>query len=395
VPERSSERSPQPSLDALASRFHDRLKAIKGRIALQDAEWYPWHTLSAMQLLDRELGVDLDALKKMIGGNSMNAPVLDLGCGDGDVAFFLESLGSHQGAVRVDAVDHPPTNHNRMLGVRALQRELGSQISLHATDMDSRPNLPGSNYGLAIMLGVLYHLKNPYLTLETLARSSRRLYMSTRIASLTPDRKLNFGALPMAYLVDDRELNNDPTNFWIFSEEGLKRIVRRSGWNILKYTTVGGSVSTADPVTPQGDVRAFLLAESRLAIPAQGFHLDRGWHELEYGAARWTERRFSARIEVRASLAPATLRFLFHLPEALVKRRPHTRLWASVNGSPLPPADFATPGEHEYSATILSLPAGVAVIDFELDAATGPTDADLRELGVMVYFTGEPAIRFV
>jgi tRNA (mo5U34)-methyltransferase len=181
------------SLDALASAFHDRLKAIKDRTALEGAQWYPWRSLSSIQMLDRELGVDLGALRKMIGSN----PVLDLGCGDGDVAFFLESL-----AVRVDAVDHPPTNYNRMEGVRTLKRALGSQIGITAVDMDSRPNLPGSDYGLAIMLGVLYHLKNPYLALETLAKNSRHLYMSTRIASLTPDRKLNFGALPMAYLVD-------------------------------------------------------------------------------------------------------------------------------------------------------------------------------------------------
>ncbi len=381
------------SLDALASRFHDHLKSVKNRTPLEGAEWYPWRSLSAMQMLDRELGLDLDALLTMIRQNSIKAPVLDLGCGDGDVAFFLESLGA-----RVDAVDHPPTNYNRMEGVRTLKRALGSQIGIHAVDLDSRPSLPGSNYGLAIMLGVLYHLKNPYLALETLARNSRHLYLSTRIASLTPDRTLNFGALPMAYLVDDRELNNDPTNFWIFSEAGLKRIVRRSGWNILKYSTLGRSASTADPVTSQGDVRAYLLAESRLAGPAQAFHLEHGWHELEHGAARWTERRFSARLDIPARLEPATLRFLFHLPEALMERRPHTRLRASVNGSPLPPAEFSTPGEHEYSAALPSVPAGVAVIEFELyfdqdAAAVGPTDSDQRELGVMVYFTGEPAIR--
>jgi len=383
---------PPPSLDALASRFHDRLQSVKSRTSLEGAEWYPWRSLSAMQMLDRELGVDLDALLTMIGPN----PVLDLGCGDGDVAFFLESLGLNERAARVDAVDHPPTNYNRMEGVKALKRALGSHIAIHAVDIDSRPNLLGSNYGLAIMLGVLYHLKNPYLALETLARNSRHLYLSTRIASLTPDRALNFGALPMAYLVDDRELNDDPTNFWIFSEAGLKRIVRRSGWNILKYTTLGGSASTADPVTSQGDVRALLLAESRFANPS-GVVLERGWHELEHGTARWTERRFSARLDIPATLAPATLRFLFHLPEALMERRPHTRLRASVNGSPLPPAEFSTPGEHEYSATLPSVPAGVAVIEFELnfdqEAATDPTDSDQRELGVMVYFTGEPAIR--
>src|SRR5579863_560709 len=376
------------SLDALASRFHDHLKSVKNKTALEGLQWYPWRSLAAIQMLDRELGVDLDALQKMIGANSIKPPVLDLGCGDGDVAFFLESLGAN-----VDAVDHPPTNYNRMEGVRALKRALGSHIGIHPVDMDSRPNLPGSSYGLAIMLGVLYHLKNPYLALETLARNSRHLYLSTRIASLTPDRAVNFGALPMAYLVDDRELNNDPTNFWIFSEVGLKRIVRRSGWNILKYSTLGVSASTADPVTTQGDVRAYLLAESRLVGPAHAFHLERGWHELEHGTARWTERRFSARLDVPSALAPATLRLLFHLPEALMARRPRTRLQASVNGSHLPPAEFSTPGEHEYTAALPSVPAGVAEIEFELDTAVGPTDADQRKLGVMVYFTGESAIR--
>jgi tRNA (mo5U34)-methyltransferase len=372
------------SLDALASAFHDRLKACKDRTPLEGAQWYPWRSLSAIQMLERELGVDLEALRKMIGPN----PVLDLGCGDGDVAFFLESLGH-----KVDAIDHPPTNYNRMLGVRTLKNALESHVGIHAVDMDIRPNLPGSDYGLAIVLGVLYHLKNPYLALETLARNARHLYMSTRIASLTPDRKLNFGGLPMAYLVDDRELNDDPTNFWIFSEEALKRIVRRSGWNILKYSTFGRSASTADPVTSQGDVRAYILAESRLAGPAQAFHLERGWHELEYGTARWTERRFSVRLDIPVPLGPAALRFLFHLPEALVERRPLTRLRAIVNGSPLLPEEFTAPGEHEYTATIPSVAAGSALLEFELDFAIGPTGEDQRELGVMVYFTGEPAIR--
>jgi hypothetical protein len=66
-----------------------------------------------------------------------------------------------------------------------------------------------------------------------------------------------------------------------------------------------------------------------------------------------------------------------------------------VNGLPLPPTEFTTPGEHEYTATIPNVAAGAALIEFELDSAVGPTDADQRELGVMVYFTGEPAIRLV
>ena len=169
--------------------------------------------------------------------------MLDVGCGDGDIAFFLESLG-----FRVDTVDHAPTNYNAMVGVRTLKRLLKSGIAIHTVDLDERPNLPSSNYGLTVMLGVLYHLKNPFLVLETLARHSRHIFLSTRIASMTPDRKLNFGAQPMAYLVDEDELNDDNTNFWIFSEPGLKRLVQRSGWTVRHYTTVGADPDSADPV---------------------------------------------------------------------------------------------------------------------------------------------------
>ena len=234
---------------------------------------------------------------------------------------FSESLGA-----RVDAIDHAPTNYNGMAGVRSLKRLLNSSVGVHAVDLDARPNLPSSEYGFTILLGILYHLKNPFLVLETLARHSRHIFLSTRIASVTPDKKTNFGALPMAYLVDEDELNHDPTNFWIFSEAGLKRLVQRSGWNIRHYTTVGKDANSADPVTAEGDVRAYILAESRLAAPACGLDLIHGWHGLEYGGWRWTERRFSVQLNLSEPIAPAVLRFVFHLPEQVVARRPAVTL---------------------------------------------------------------------
>src|SRR5215472_13316850 len=184
----------QPSLRALANQFHERLRGIKNANPLDGVDWYPWASLAAIETMDGFLGGGVVKLRALMG----TAPVLDVGCGDGDVGFFLESLGA-----RVDAIDHAPTNYNALIGVRALKRILDSNIGIHAVDLDQRPNLPASNYGLTIMLGVLYHLKNPFLVLETLARASRYIFLSTRIASLTPDRKFDFGKLPMAYLVDD------------------------------------------------------------------------------------------------------------------------------------------------------------------------------------------------
>ena len=299
----------QSSLAAQAAQFHRHLESLKTRTPLEQGRaWYPWFSLAAFEVLDQFLGTEsgTNALHLLIG----ERPVLDAGCGDGDVAFFLESLGA-----RVDAIDHAPTNYNWMLGVRALKRLLNSNVGIHAVDLDARPNLPSADYGLTLLLGILYHLKNPFLVLETLARHSRHIFLSTRIASLTPDGKLNFGALPMAYLVDEDELNHDGTNFWIFSEAGLKRLIQRAGWNVLHYTTVGASASAADPVSPEGDARAYILAESRLAAPAGELELNRGWHELEHGGWRWTERRFSVRFNLAQPLAAGTLRFVFDVTE--------------------------------------------------------------------------------
>src|SRR5215469_16840093 len=146
-----------PTLRALAHEYHERLRGIKAAHPLDGVDWYPWASLAALETLDDFLLGDIEKLRSLIGRER----VLDVGCGDGDVGFFLESLGA-----RVDAIDHAPTNYNALLGVRALKGILRSSIGIHAVDLDQRPNLPGTNYGLAILLGVLYHLKNPFLVLE-------------------------------------------------------------------------------------------------------------------------------------------------------------------------------------------------------------------------------------
>jgi 2-polyprenyl-3-methyl-5-hydroxy-6-metoxy-1,4-benzoquinol methylase len=367
-----------------ANRFQEHLAAVKSQTPLDPrATWYPWPSLGQIEVLDSFLKGDRAALMDMIGHD----PVLDVGCGDGDIAFFLETLGA-----RVDAIDHAPTNYNALLGVHALKQKLGSSIRIHAVDLDTRPHLPSSNYGFTVMLGVLYHLKNPFLVLEALARASRYIFLSTRIASLSPDRKTNFGALPVAYLVEEDELNHDNSNFWIFSEKALQRVVRRSGWDLVHYTTVGPAAS--DPVTDAGDTRAFILARSRRAAPPCDFRLLRGWHHLEYDSWRWTERAFSMEVKSYAPLQPATLRFVFQLPEVVFAKTPVLTLSGRINGTPLTPGIYSTPGEHEFIGAIPALDAGTATVEFELDHAIGPTDVDRRELGLLVDLSGAAPIGF-
>ncbi|HRG15929.1 MAG TPA: hypothetical protein PLB00_08025 [Pseudomonadota bacterium] len=242
-------------------RHHD---ARKREMAV-DFPWYPWPSLTNFQHLDRLLRGENRDLRRLLGEGT----AVDIGAADGDVAFFMESLG-----VPMHVVDYPPTNYNSCRGVRAMRDALSSKVDILETDLDDQFRLPQSRYEFAFFLGILYHLKNPFFVLEALAKSARHAVISTRIAShnLPSGRKSGDGGLnagrvelasvPAAYLVAPDECNNDATNYWIFSEAGLKRILHRTGWDVLDFMTVG-AVGKSDPATPDGDERAFCLVKSR------------------------------------------------------------------------------------------------------------------------------------
>jgi hypothetical protein len=156
--------------------------------------------------------------------------------------------------------------------MRLLKQSFNSSVEILEIDLDSQFKLPAERYELAFLLGILYHLKNPYLALESLAKQARYAFISTRVirfnvASGAEGTQFNRCRIelrdaPVAYLVDAAETNNDATNFWMFSEAGLRRILHRCGWDILDFMTVGNT-QDSDPATVQGDERAFCYMRSR------------------------------------------------------------------------------------------------------------------------------------
>lgn len=231
-------------------RFRSRLDRVKAGIAVEGG-WYPYDCFTNLYPL-RDL-LKGGYLLELVG----DAPLLDIGCADGALSFFFESLG-----VRVHAVDHAPTNYNNMRGVRALKTALNSSVEIYEMDLDTRFTLPDQIYGLALFLGTLYHLKNPFYALETLAGQAHHCLLSTRVARFTPGGQVNYRDLPMAYLLEAGEANADATNYWIFSEAGLRRLIVRSGWEILALTTTGDT-RASDPSGQSSDERAFCLLRSR------------------------------------------------------------------------------------------------------------------------------------
>jgi hypothetical protein len=225
-------------------RFRRKFEQAKTLAGARDFDWYPYDcfaNLFYVQHLLHDAGL---SLAEIIGGE----PVLDIGAADGALSFFLESLG-----YRVDAWDNSGTNMNRMQGLRSLAQSLGSQVHIQDVDLDGRFEITG-RYGAALFLGTLYHLKNPFYALETLAQHARFCFLSTRVARWSPDREVRLEHLPVAYLLDADECNADATNYWIFSPPGL---TLRAGWQIRAAVSSGSLQS--DPKTPEGDERMFLL----------------------------------------------------------------------------------------------------------------------------------------
>lgn len=241
-------------LMADSGAFLERVRETKAACADSNFPWYPWGTIHNLGHLNNLLTGSHRDLSNLIG----TLPVADVGAADGDLSFFLEQYGVH-----ADIVDFGPTNHNGLRGARALRDALQSRVEIHEMDLDGYFNWPRERYGLVFFLGILYHLKNPYYALESLAKVAEYALISTKIARFSADKNTLIENQPVAYLLDTGEAHNDPTNYWVFSDAGLKRILSRTGWELLDYTRAGNT-RKSDPASPDGDERAFLLVKSRM-----------------------------------------------------------------------------------------------------------------------------------
>ncbi|MBA8827267.1 2-polyprenyl-3-methyl-5-hydroxy-6-metoxy-1,4-benzoquinol methylase [Saccharopolyspora lacisalsi] len=239
-----------------ALTFREWLLARKDAIAPTGFDWYPYDTMASVLHLDTLLSEP----NRSVFGSVAGGRVADIGAADGDLGFFLEAeLGC-----RVDLIDNAQPNFNKLAGAGRLVDELDSECRVHDVDLDSQFSLPAEHYDAVLMLGLLYHLKNPFYVMETLARRSALCFVSTRIAQVTPDHRSRLEQQPVAYLLDPSEANNDDTNYWIFSRQGLVRLFERTGWEVADLVTVGCR-QDSDPSRQDRDERAFALLRSRIA----------------------------------------------------------------------------------------------------------------------------------
>jgi hypothetical protein len=292
------------------------------------------------------------------------------------MSFLLESLGCS-----LDAVDFPDSNHNAMQAIRALKQHFGSHIGITEVDLDSQFTLPRERYDLAVFLGILYHLKNPLYVMERLARHTRYCVLSTRVARYFPNGRQMPADEPIAYLVGAEELNRDPSNFWIFSHPGLKRLFERTHWKLIEYASVG-DLHSSTPVGTSSDERVFCLLESRHGMA--NVELLEGWHETEIEGTRWTAKTFTARINLTTTAGPDRLLMRVYVSEDLLARLGPRRLEINIDGEPVAPVLLDSPGYHDIVRRFRSHGHLSLLVVCRLDNALPPDALDDRERGMVV-----------
>ena len=235
-----------------ASEFKSKLDRAKKQAESEHFTFYGYETIKVLPILDQLLA----QANADFALNLKNARVADIGAGDGDLGFCLEYLGA-----KVDLFDLPSTNWNQMLGLRALHKQLGSEARIFEMDLDRQFEIP-DRYDVVFLLGILYHLKNPYYVLETLHSATDKLILSTRVARFTEQGGYPIQQSSVAYLLGAEECNNDATNFWIFSETGLKQLLSRTGWSVEAQLNFGDT-KESNPQDSCHDERIFLLLKRR------------------------------------------------------------------------------------------------------------------------------------
>jgi hypothetical protein len=221
----------------------------------EDVVWYQYDILSNLLHMDTLLPEGYRDLTALTDGR----PVADIGAADGDLAFTLERAAGWD----MDIVDTAISNQNGLRGAALLKEQLGSGAGIHDINLDEQFRLPRDGYGLVLLLGILYHLQNPYLVLHELAKRSRYCMLSTRVARYAGPDGRDISDLPVGYLVGPTELNDDPTNYWVFSPAGLVQLAERSGWRVVSSMNAGDTVGSR-PDSNEHDERMFMLLESTI-----------------------------------------------------------------------------------------------------------------------------------
>ena len=182
--------------------------------------------------------------------------VLDIGARDGFFSFECEK----RGASEVVALDYTSADST---GFNVAKEILGSKVEWVNANVYDLNSLELGQFDLILFLGVIYHLRHPYLAIDRLHDSltiGGKVIVESHILDgglvdetgnwiNLSDINPRLENLNMAQIYESGKLVNDLTNAWAPSLDTLVAMFKNSGFSIdssWKYHFRGGLTATAE-----------------------------------------------------------------------------------------------------------------------------------------------------
>ena len=155
--------------------------------------------------------------------------MLDVGAWDGFFSFECE----RRGAARVVACDGPawrepawgPGGFGTKAGFELARRALGSRVEdVECDPAEVSEAVAGGRFDVVLFLGVLYHLKHPWVALERVASVCDGLLVVETHADLLDLRR------PAMALYPGSEVAGDASNWWGPNVAALVAMLREEGF---------------------------------------------------------------------------------------------------------------------------------------------------------------------
>lgn len=170
--------------------------------------------------------------------------VLDVGARDGYFSFLCEQ----RGAAEVVAVDHAAPSET---GFPILKEIFNSKVRWETANVYDITREKYGEFDVVLCLGLLYHLRNPLLALDTLRAVCRReMYVTSHVidpnfiqadGSSVPleDVSQTLRDVPVARFYPRNELSNDYTNWWGFSTVCLRKMIESANFKVTHEFLIG------------------------------------------------------------------------------------------------------------------------------------------------------------
>ncbi|MFA5022567.1 MAG: methyltransferase domain-containing protein [Patescibacteria group bacterium] len=172
--------------------------------------------------------------------------VLDIGTWDGYYAFECEKRGA-----TVTAIDNNMHKQNSK-GFEIAKTILDSKVQYYDLDFFDVPKKLNQQFDVVLFLGVIYHLKNPLLALETLYQITKDILIIETHYIKTQDDT------PMARFYPGKELGNDETNWWGPNVSAIVSMTKAAGFGLVEVFDDYNS-------TPEGGRLILLARKNKLA----------------------------------------------------------------------------------------------------------------------------------